>query len=50
MTLELDVGALKERCTVYEKTVKELKLEINKLVVKVTNKMDLVVCKRVQLE
>ena len=40
-SLELEVDSLKDRCASYEEMVKELKLEINKLVVKVTNKKEL---------
>lgn len=39
--LELEVDGLKERCTVYGQKVKELQYELNKVVVKVSNKKDL---------
>ena len=40
-SLELERDALLERCTDYERMVRELKLEINKLVVRAHNKKDL---------
>jgi hypothetical protein len=40
-SLELERDASLEQCTTYERMVRELKLEINKLVVRVHNKTDL---------
>jgi vacuolar-type H+-ATPase subunit D/Vma8 len=40
-SLELKRDALLERCTTYERTVRGLRLEINKLLVRVHNKKDL---------
>ena len=40
-SLELERDALLERCTDYERMVRDLKLEINKLVVRAHNKKDL---------
>jgi hypothetical protein len=44
-SLELERDALLERCTTYERTVRGLKLEINKLLVRAHNKKDL--CKKI---
>ena len=39
--LEVEVDELKHRCAVYQQQVMELKYEVNKMVVKVSNKKDL---------
>ena len=39
--LELEVEELKTRCTVHQQKIKELQIEMNRMVVKVSNKKDL---------